>query len=99
VGGKAHGALRKQSWASDHRLFKVMHWAARSAHQQKVLASAEDRTLADETVDKFRTFINERRVMTGKDPKQLKVGRPAKAMLAVYREQFDSIRRELSEAR
>jgi hypothetical protein len=98
VGGKAHGALREQSWVTAHRLFKVMHWAARSAHQEKVLESAADRTLPKETVDRFEAVINERRVMVGKQSKQLKIGRPAKAMLAVYREQFASIRRELSES-
>jgi hypothetical protein len=97
VGGKAHGALREQSWVSGYRLFKVMHWAARAAHQEKVLESAADRTLTEETIERFAAFINERRVMVGKDPKELKIGRPARAMLVVYREQFAAIGRELSE--
>lgn len=96
VGGKAYAALRDRKWLADRRLFTVMHWAAWPAAQAKVLETAADRTLGDETIEGFQAFINERRVLLGKDPKQLKIGRPAKAMLAVYREQFRSIREELS---
>ena len=38
--------------------------------------------IAGETVERFEALINQRRVMVGKDPNQLKIGRPAKAMLA-----------------
>lgn len=97
VGGAARGALRDRAWGPRHLAFKVMHWAARDAHKKNLLASNEERHIPDETVEKYRAFMNERRAMLGKEPKKQKVGESAITTLAVYRKQFACIRRALTE--
>jgi hypothetical protein len=96
VGGKAHAALCKQDWGLTHEPFKVMHWAARDAHQEKVFELPEEREIGEETIERYRAFMNERRLLIGKEPKHRKIGKPTKKMLAVYRKQFAAIRGALS---
>jgi hypothetical protein len=97
VGGDARAALSKRDWGPHHPPFKVTHWAARVDDKQALLTSDEERQVAGQTVEKYKAFMDERRVMIGKEPKQQNIGVSAITTLAVYRKQFACIRRALAE--
>jgi uracil-DNA glycosylase len=98
VGGAARGALRGRAWGPRHPPFKVTHWAARAANKEKLLSPDEERAVSDETVEKYRAFMDERRAMLGKGPKKQKIGVTAMTTLGVYRKQFGCIRMALADA-
>jgi hypothetical protein len=97
VGGDARAALRKRDWGPIHPAFRVTHWAAHAEDKQSLLASDEERHIAEQTVEKYRAFMDERRVMLGREPKPQKIGVNAITTLAVYRKQFACIKLALSE--
>jgi hypothetical protein len=97
VGGDAREALRGRTWGPRHLPFKVTHWAARVDDKKSLLSSSDERYIPDETVEKYRAFMDERRAVLGKGPKKQKIGLLPITTLAVYRKQFACIRRALSE--
>jgi hypothetical protein len=89
--------LQTRDWGPPHQAFKVTHWAAHLDDKRRLLSTDEERYIGDETIGKYRVFMDERRAMLGKGPKKQKVGGTTITTLAVYRKQFACIRRALSE--
>jgi hypothetical protein len=99
VGNDVRPALRGRPWMSGRSLFRVLHFAARTADQLRRLASAAEKHIQDDTVRAYLLFVQERRSGLGKQELVQRapvVPERNKVLLAVYRKQFTCIRRALT---
>lgn len=101
VGKIVRDALRERAWLGERPLFRVLHWSGVGvAHHQKVyraLAQTEQH-VSDETIARFRAFVNERRIASGSTPKRsVAMTDQVTKLIAVYRRQFQCIQRALVE--
>lgn len=97
LGPAIRDALRKRTWVQRQPLFRVMHFASRAHQQHQVLTSDAERSIDDETVERFEAFVAERRAAVNNEPQRIKVSRAVRLLLAVYRKQFGCIRQALSD--
>lgn len=99
VGKDVRTGLRERPWLAGLPLFRVLHWSkANIAHHKKIYArlTKEQRGVSPSTATRFRAFINERRLLTGKEPQRaVEVNDRTEMLLAVYRQQFSCIKRAL----
>lgn len=103
VGKDVRNALRDRPWLGGTPLFRVLHWSkANIANHKKVYErlTADERAISPSTARRFRAFINERRLLTGKErQREVEVNDRTEVLLAVYRQQFGCIKRALLYAR
>lgn len=99
VGKDVRNALRDRPWLAGMPLFRVLHWSkANIANHKKIYErlTTQEREITSSTVRRYRAFINERRLLTGKDrQREIEVNGRTEMLLAVYRMQFGCIRRAL----